>query len=192
VGKEQKRGASEIKIEMNEEETTTLSRPEGHGKINMAEAQIVLDQQMLEDMQSHAISTYPEECCGLMFGNFSPDVKNEDSNTTRKIVVRLRRMKNVFDSKERYHRYTIDPKEFLSAEKDAFDSGEEIVGVYHSHPNAPARPSKFDHEHAWPTLSYVVIEVRDRKVRDTKSWVLKEDRSDFLPEKIEIVTQRRM
>jgi proteasome lid subunit RPN8/RPN11 len=159
---------------------TAFSDPEGHGKINMADGRIVLDQQMLLEMHSHAVSTYPEECCGLMFGSFS------DKNADEKKVLRVRRMKNVFDPKERYHRYTIDPKEFLKAEKDADENGDEIIGIYHSHPNAPAKPSEFDRNHAWPALSYVVIEVRERKALGTKSWVLKDDRSEFIPEELVI------
>ncbi|MDH2900550.1 MAG: M67 family metallopeptidase [archaeon] len=163
---------------------SSLTNAKGHGNINMREARIVLDQQMLEEMHAHAISTYPEECCGLMFGSFS-------GNAGEKKVLRLRRMKNAFEPKERYHRYTIDPKEFLNAEKEADERGDEIIGVYHSHPNAPAKPSEFDRGHAWPTLSYVVIEVRERKALETKSWVLKEDRSEFVPEELQIAINKK-
>lgn len=163
---------------------SSLTNAKGHGNINMREARIVLDQQMLEEMHAHAISTYPEECCGLMFGSFF-------GNEGEKKVMRLRRMKNAFEPRERYHRYTIDPKEFLNAEKEANERGDEIVGIYHSHPNAPAKPSEFDRGHAWPTLSYVVIEVRERKALETKSWVLKEDRSEFLPEELRIEINKK-
>jgi proteasome lid subunit RPN8/RPN11 len=161
---------------------SSLITSERQGNLNMPETRIVLDQQMLEEMQSHSVSTYPEECCGLMFG------KVTDDGLSKK-VQRLRRMKNTFQPSERYHRYTIDPKEFLNAEKEAEEREEEIVGVYHSHPNAPAKPSEFDRGHAWPTLSYVVVEVRGGKVIETKSWILKEDRTEFLPEELRIVVK---
>ncbi|MHB1907897.1 MAG: M67 family metallopeptidase [Nitrososphaerales archaeon] len=141
----------------------------------MEEPLIVLDQQMLEQMHLHAISTYPEECCGLILGKF-------DGATKR--VQRVKRMKNSFEPKERYHRYTIDPKEFLTAEKEADSFGEEIVGIYHSHPNAPPKPSEFDRNHAWPSLSYIVIEIREQKPLNTFSWILSEDRSEFVQEQI--------
>ncbi len=156
--------------------------PDEHGNINMPETRIELDQQMLEEIHSHAVSTYPEECCGLMFGNST-------GNGVSKKVLRLRRMKNTFEPSERYHRYTIEPREFLKAEKQAEESREEIVGIYHSHPNAPAKPSEFDREHAWPTLSYVVVEVRGSKVIETKSWILKDDRTEFFPEKLQILVK---
>jgi proteasome lid subunit RPN8/RPN11 len=128
-------------------------------------------------MQAHASSIYPEECCGLLLGVF------EDSSKTKK-VKESKQMSNVFQKEERYHRYTIDPKDFMSAESDAESRGLDIVGIYHSHPNAPAKPSLFDMSHAWPSLSYVVIEVRDSEPVETKSWLLKEDRSEFVQEEM--------
>jgi proteasome lid subunit RPN8/RPN11 len=135
--------------------------------------------QILSDMQAHASSTYPEECCGLMLGTF-------ENGIMEKIVRKSIRMDNVFVKEERFHRYTIDPKEFLLAESDAEKQGLEIVGIYHSHPNAPAKPSEFDTRHAWPTMSYVVMSVRNAQTEDTKSWVLKDDRTGFVSEELSI------
>ena len=139
----------------------------------------ILSDATIADMHSHASSTYPEECCGLLLGYF-------EEGSTKKRVVESKRMGNVFVKEERYHRYTIDPMEFMKAESEAESRGLDVVGIYHSHPNATARPSQFDMDRAWPTLSYVVIEVRDSKPVETKSWLLKDDRSEFVLEKMEI------
>lgn len=148
-------------------------------RFNLKLRSIVLDRQMLDEMHSHALSTFPEECCGLMFGNFS------DNTNDRAIeVVSLQRMDNAFEPFQRYHRYSLDPKEFLKAEKNAVERGEEIIGVYHSHPNAPAKPSEFDRAHAWPDLSYVIVQIVNGKILETKSWVLKDDKKGFLPQEI--------
>jgi proteasome lid subunit RPN8/RPN11 len=138
---------------------------------------VVLTDSIMAGMHAHASFTYPEECCGLLVGSF------EDGTKTKR-ALEAKRMGNVFRKEERFHRYTIDPKEFLVAESEAESHGFEVVGIYHSHPNAPAKPSAFDRDRAWPTLSYVVIEIRDAKPVETKSWVLKEDRSEFEPEGI--------
>jgi proteasome lid subunit RPN8/RPN11 len=140
---------------------------------------IVLVSTTLTDMHSHASAIYPEECCGLLLGTFDEESKN-------KRVVESKRMGNVFVKEERYHRYTIDSKEFMATESEAESRGMEIVGIYHSHPNAPAKPSQFDMNHAWPSLSYIVIEVRDSKPVDTKSWLLMDDRSEFVLEEMKI------
>jgi proteasome lid subunit RPN8/RPN11 len=144
---------------------------------NASRSKLILTDSIMLTMQAHASSTFPEECCGLLLGNFEEGI-------TIKRARESKRMENVFRKEERYHRYTIDPKEFLLAESAAESSGLEIVGIYHSHPNAPAKPSQFDKEHAWPTLSYLVVEVRDATVVDKKSWVLTDDRSEFQPEGI--------
>ena len=148
-------------------------------KFNSNETTIILAPSSLSAIEAHAVTTYPEECCGLLLGTF------QDSQRTKKIQ-EPKPMSNVFEKKERYHRFTIDPKDFMKAETDAESRGLEIVGIYHSHPNAPAKPSEFDRVHAWPSLSYVVVEVRDRKAVEMKSWILKDDRSEFAPEQIVI------
>ena len=68
----------------------------------------------MDSIYSHASSTFPEECCGLLFGVFEEDVKKVNSSM---------QMDNVFEQKEKYHRYTIDPKRFLTAEIDAEKRG---------------------------------------------------------------------
>ena len=58
------------------------------------------------------------------------------------------------------NRYLISPRDLLEAEKAARALGLDIVGVYHSHPDHPARPSEFDREHAFPWYSYIIVSVR--------------------------------
>ncbi len=140
---------------------------------------VILSNAIMDEIRTQVASAFPEEGCGLLLGKFEEDLKT-------KRVVESRPMGNVFRKEERYHRYTIDPKEFLLAENEAETKGLEVVGIYHSHPNAPARPSQFDREHAWPTLSYVVIEVRDSQPKEASSWILREDRMQFEPEEITI------
>ncbi|MDA4112351.1 MAG: M67 family metallopeptidase [Thaumarchaeota archaeon] len=146
-------------------------------EFNPIQLKLILAESILNEMESHASSTFPEECCGLLLGVF-------ENNSRTKNVKESMRMSNVFQKEERYHRYTIDPKEFMKAENEAEARGLDVVGIYHSHPNAPAKPSLFDMSYAWPSLSYVVIEVRDASPVDVKSWELKADRSEFVQEEM--------
>ena len=59
-----------------------------------------------------------------------------------------------------------------------------MIGIYHSHPNYPARPSKYDLEHAWPNLSYMVVSVDDGKSTKLTSWRLDSSNKEFVQEKI--------
>jgi proteasome lid subunit RPN8/RPN11 len=160
-----------VKLELDAD-----SAPSGTN-FNTANTVLLIADGILAGMKSHASSTYPEECCGLLLGVF-------EGGSRTKRVIESKRMGNVFVKEERYHRYTIDPKEFLVTETDAESRGLEVVGIYHSHPDAPAKPSQFDTNLAWPTLSYVVMRVTNSRPEETRSWVLRDDRSEFTEEKI--------
>jgi proteasome lid subunit RPN8/RPN11 len=81
----------------------------------------------------------------------------------------------------------IEPLAYARAERRYAAEGLGVVGNYHSHPNHPAVPSQYDLEHLapWPTMSYVVISVREGKAVDLRSWELEADRSRFEEEVIE-------
>ncbi len=80
---------------------------------------------------------------------------------------------------DRQHRYEIDPREFLAAEKELSGTGYEILGFYHSHPNHPAEPSEFDRSRAWPWYSYVILSIVDREPADLRAWNLDGETSLF-------------
>jgi proteasome lid subunit RPN8/RPN11 len=143
-------------------------------------SKLVIQRLELSQIHEHIKEGFPEECCGLMIGKF-------ENNQKVKVVHYVRRAKNTFAEKEKYHRYTIDPREFITIETEAEQKGKEIVGIYHSHPNAAAMPSKFDLEHAWPTLSYLVIEIRNANPISNESFLLKQDRSEFVKETLQVV-----
>jgi len=51
-------------------------------------------------------------------------------------------------------------------------AGLDIVGIWHSHPDHPARPSETDRASAWPEWSYVIISLQRDGVRELRSWRL--------------------
>jgi len=134
---------------------------------------------LVRRIQAHGVETYPHECCGALLGN--------DGEAGREIVelVPLANRRN--DSPR--NRFEVTPEDVQMAEKKAKDLRLEVIGWYHSHPDAPARPSEFDREHAWPWYSYIIVSVQQREPRDTKSWRLRDDRSAYDPEAIESVAQ---
>ncbi|WP_255349222.1 Mov34/MPN/PAD-1 family protein [Kamptonema formosum] len=48
--------------------------------------------------------------------------------------------------------------------------------LYHSHPDSRAIPSECDREYAWATYSYIIVEVRQGKAGDIRSWCLDDAR----------------
>ena len=117
-------------------------------------------------IDASAAASYPEECCGALLGPQRGQVTE---------AVALGNMAR----HGRRRRFLIGPTEYREAERLAADSGQELLGFYHSHPDHPAVPSAFDLEYALPNLSYVIVAVRHGRPQDLRSWRLRPDRSQF-------------
>ena len=72
----------------------------------------------------------------------------------------------------------------MLGEKYARGKRLDVVGFYHSHPDEPAVPSRYDLDHAWPTYSYIVVSVEGGKAVALRSWEMQSDRSRFEEEVI--------
>ena len=134
----------------------------------------------LDDIKRHAEQEYPHECCGLLIGRI------EDDGRTR-VVSETCRVANAWEeSDDRDHRMLIMPEDYMRAERRFGKQGLGVVGNYHSHPDHPAVPSQFDLEHVapWPTMSYIVVSVREGQAADLRSWEMESDRSRFNEEEI--------
>lgn len=115
---------------------------------------MIIPQNLLEEIYEHAESELPIEACGYLFGNDGA-------------VKEVYKMTNVDQSHEHF---ALDPKEQFAAVKNARNSGFEILAVYHSHPETPARPSQEDIKLAYdPNISYVIASLKDGG-RDIKSF----------------------
>ena len=137
---------------------------------------ITLNHTALHRIKIHAMQTYPEECCGALFGTDDGDAKT---------VCDVLEIKNS-QEENRSHRFLVTAQDYRRAEELAKQAGVSIVGFYHSHPDHPAEPSQFDLEHAMPWWSYVVVSVESKLPTVTRSWLLKDDRTRFSEEKVEI------
>jgi proteasome lid subunit RPN8/RPN11 len=136
-------------------------------------------EELIHGIHAHGVETYPHECCGALLGR--------DADGSRE-VLHLMPLANQRDDSPR-NRFEITPEDFLLAEKTAREKHMELIGWYHSHPDAPARPSEFDREHAWPWYSYIIVSVQKGEPRDTTSWRLQDDRSAYDPETIETLAR---
>jgi proteasome lid subunit RPN8/RPN11 len=147
----------------------------------------------LQAIQSHAESTYPEECCGLLLGQMSGDIKTvidvlpTENSWGDEAVDALQTIEEPRERKSsKRNRFSIAPKVMLKAQKDARDRNLDIVGIFHSHPDHPAVPSEFDRAIAWQKYSYIIVSVQNGLARDLKSWSLDDD-DQFQHEEIIIV-----
>ena len=126
-------------------------------------------------IRREADATYPNECCGIIYGVVKSGVR---------VVSRLQPVANAFDEQERYHRFSISPEQLMRAERAAGDRAELVLGFYHSHPDHPARPSEYDRQHAWPFYSYVIVAVPKGEATEMTSWMLDESTEQFVSQEI--------
>jgi proteasome lid subunit RPN8/RPN11 len=129
----------------------------------------------VEAIKRHGESTFPLECCGLLLGRL---VDGE------KILEETYEVANAKEEGTKHNRFLIPPEAVLKGERYAREKKLEVLGFYHSHPNAEARPSRFDLDHAWPFYSYIIVSVKANKAQEMNSWKMTEDRSRFDPEPI--------
>jgi proteasome lid subunit RPN8/RPN11 len=126
-------------------------------------------------IQAHGMETYPHECCGAILGR--------DSDGSREVLDLLPLANRREDSPR--NRFEVTPGDVQLAEKTAREKKLELIGWYHSHPDAPARPSEFDREHAWPWYSYIIVSIQSGMPREMNSWRLQDDRGAYHVEAIE-------
>ena len=142
---------------------------------------LILSNSLYKQIEDEGVRAFPNECCGVMIGRDEPTPGGD----RRRIVERLQRLTNSFEADEQYHRFRLDPKEYIDVEKAAGAEGKLVLGFYHSHPDHPARPSEYDRQHAWPFYSYVIVSIMQRTPAAMTSWLLDEATEQFTEEQIE-------
>ena len=125
--------------------------------------------EVFSQILSHGEKAYPEEGAGFLLGS-------DGENRTVQSVYPL---ENAREDSARHNRYLITPADYLKAEMEAERRGLSVIGVFHSHPDHPDRPSEFDREWAQPFFSYIITSVQTGKAAGSRSWRLVEDRSRF-------------
>jgi proteasome lid subunit RPN8/RPN11 len=138
--------------------------------------------EIVERIRQHGVASYPHECCGALLGCDSSS--DPMSPEPRKIVDLFPLINRRDDSP--HNRFSVTPRDVIDADRVAQERGLEVVGWYHSHPDHPARPSEYDREHAWPWYSYIIVSVHQRVPGEMTSWRLREDRTAYTQEIIEI------
>ena len=94
-------------------------------------------------IEEHARRDHPAECCGLLSGSNG-------------LITDVHPLRNDADKPE--SRYFATPEELLAAMRRIRESGQALVGVYHSHPRTPPYPSASDVEMAfYPEAFYFII-----------------------------------
>lgn len=143
---------------------------------------ILLSDTAVEAIRLHGRQSYRDEACGVLYGRAAAEGKH---------VLRAEPMVNARED-ERHRRFVVTASDYRLAEAEASRSGLTLLGFYHSHPDHPAYPSLYDLEHAFPLFSYVILAVEGGEPREMRSFVLSEDRSEFLEETLQGAEEFRL
>lgn len=123
-----------------------------------------LEERLVERVRAGALDAFPAECCGALIGR---------AEGRRVSVERLAPLPNV--AAEPWHRYEADPRALLDLHLRSRREGADVVGYYHSHPSGDAVPSEADRRAAWPSLSYLICAIDERRRCRLRSWRLDGD-----------------
>lgn len=114
-----------------------------------------------------ARSSPAREVCGLLLGD------DPDPGGGVRVERRVRRAvlaRNVAQRPET--RYEIDPCALFDAHRAARSGADPVIGVFHSHPRGPTRPSERDLAEAWTGLAYLILDAAG----GSRCWRLAGDR----------------
>ncbi len=136
--------------------------------------QLHINNTQLRRLKTFVEEGYPLETCGLLIGG---------QNTEQIEITAVRQARNLNTQRAR-DRYELDPVDLLAAESDARENDLEIVGIWHSHPDHPAKPSETDRQAAWEGWSYMILSVSKQGVDDVRSWRLSSDKQ-FIEEELQ-------
>lgn len=99
-------------------------------------------QDVYNSMTCHCLEENPLEACGLLSG------KNRMAYTWWPMV-------NVLKSR---NEFAMDTRQIEDTFRKMEDKGEQLVGIYHSHPNSPPFPSPDDIAYAhYPEAVYIIV-----------------------------------
>jgi proteasome lid subunit RPN8/RPN11 len=136
-----------------------------------------INTELLRKIDTHGEQAYPEEGAGLLLGEVVGNYKR---------VTDVLPLSNAREGSARHNRYLLTAQDMLYGEQEAARRGKDVIGVFHSHPDHPNRPSEFDREWALPWFSYLITSVQFGKAAGSRSWCLMDNRAGFEEESIQV------
>ena len=115
---------------------------------DLANQSLTLSKDVYQQLLFEAEESYPNECIGLVFsGNAG---------------LRTKALKNVAQNPQ--VTYLAEPLELLQALKQADENDDDLVAIYHSHPQGPNHPSETDLAKAYYDVPALIILPKEKKI----------------------------
>ena len=121
--------------------------------------ELIVPKNLFEKMLDHCRAAFPNEACGILSGKGGQ-------------VSRVYAMTNIEPSPVSYF---MDPGEQLHVQKQMRDKKEEMVAIFHSHPQSPAYPSAKDVNLAfYADVFYLIVEFSRGIIGETRAFTIVE------------------
>ena len=112
---------------------------------------------IFEDMLEQARAAAPIECCGILAGRNG----------------RAEKLYKMANAEHRCDHFMMEPEQQFEAVKDIRSSSLDMLAIYHSHPETPARPSEEDIRLALtPGVVYVIVSVMNAEAPDIRGFLI--------------------
>ena len=128
-----------------------------------------------EEVSAHAVEGYPYEICGMLI-----------SARGQCLVTQTRRVRNTVVERAR-DRYEMDPLDQIRIQRECDDTGLDIVGYYHSHPDHPAQASITDSRRSWAGPVYLIVSCVAGEVVEGNAFTAEHDGGPMRQEPLQVV-----
>ena len=117
----------------------------------------------LDRICQQVLDEYPAEACGLFLGtlqNSGSDYVVEEIVPATNILAHLS------------GRFEVDPKVRFLAEKRCRETGRQVIGHWHSHPDTVAQPSETDLSMAYePNLVWMILSTDGKRIASQNAFL---------------------
>ena len=119
-----------------------------------------ISQDLIDEIVAHSRDDLPNECCGLIGGN--------DGEMTS-----VHRARNAAAT---WLRYEVHPADQFRIMERIEESGEDLVGIYHSHTKSEAYPSQTDINLAdgWPDPLYLICSLEHADAPVVRAFAIRD------------------
>ncbi len=125
----------------------------------------IIFEQMIAQVKAEA----PIEACGILAGSDN----------------RVEKLYKMTNADKRSDHFMMEPTEQFKVVKDIRGSGLEMLAIYHSHPQTPARPSAEDNRLALtPDVTYIIVSLQNGDPPAVKAFLMENDSVTEVPVKI--------
>ncbi len=123
---------------------------------------VTLPRALIERLFAQARHSPEAEICGLISGH-------DDE------LIHCHPVTNVATDRTRF--FEMEPEGLIAAMRQMRERGEELLAIYHSHPNSPPVPSLTDvQQHEYPSVLYLIISLQTQGVPEMRGYRIRDQK----------------